>query len=101
MNDAHTDSGEQLLTQVSLTQMLDKYHRRPNRPQCFYGVAFMQEEYNGGWICGHTGNYDPYNCSIFADREKGYGVVTLANTDMTELRYDIPKMILDMLSKSE
>lgn len=97
MNDAHTDSGEQLLTRASLEKMLGKYNRRTNRPQCFYGAALMQEEYDGGWICGHTGNYDPYNCSVFADRKKGYGIVVLANTDMSEARYEIPKIILKML----
>lgn len=97
INNARTDSGDQLLTEASLAQMLGKYHRRPNRPDCFYGMAIMQEEYDGGWICGHTGNYDPYNCSVFADLEKGYGIVMLANTDISGVRYDIPKMILKML----
>lgn len=97
INKGHTASGEQLLTEESLSKMIAKYHRRPNRPQCFYGAAIMQEEYDGGWICGHTGNYDPYNCSVFADTEKGYGIAFLANTDISDVRYEIPKLILNML----
>jgi hypothetical protein len=46
------------------------------------------------FIYGHTGNYHPYNTSVFVDPETGLGVVTLMNSDASQMRFTVPEMIL-------
>ena len=97
LNDGRTDSGEQLLTPDSLEQMTFPYNERTNSPGSYYGLGLFVNPHNAGVIYGHTGNYDPYNSSVFYSKEKGYGVVTLINSHATDARNTICKMVFDML----
>jgi len=97
LNDGYTDSGIQLLSQESLSQMLFPYNERTNSPGGFYGLGIFINPYADGFIYGHTGNYEPYNSSVFYCKEKGYGVVTLFNTSAPELRTAIPQRIFDLI----
>ena len=97
MNDGCTDSGERILSQDSLNQMRFPYNQRSNCPEDYYGLGMFIKPYADGFMYGHTGNYEPYNSSVFYSKEKGYGVVTLFNTPVTDIRTTIPKMIFDMI----
>ncbi len=100
LRDGVTDDGECLLTPESAGDMYAKHTPKTDTPGSFYGLGLFVRPFKDHYIYGHTGNYDPYNSSIFVDKKTGYGVVTLYNTNHTEESkpcYIIPEMILAML----
>ncbi len=92
-----TDSGERLISDVSFNNMTTKHIERADYPGSYYGYGLFIHPFGDGYAYGHTGNYDPYNSSFFCEKEKNVGVVTLINSPVTELRYEVPRMIFDMI----
>jgi len=90
------DDGEKLLTEESFEDMCSKHVLRESITGTYYGLGIFIRPFGGRYIYGHTGNYDPYNSSIFVDPATGLGVVTLYNTDNSDARFLIPEMIFDM-----
>lgn len=98
LNNGVNDRGERVLAEESIGAMLKKQCRRNVYEH--YGYGIMTREKDGLFLQGHTGNYDPYNSSLFFNLESGYGVSTLINTAGCEaLRYDIPERIFSMLNQ--
>lgn len=93
LNRGVTDSGEELLSAVSMGNMLSKHIEKSGSPGSFYGLGMFVRPFRERYIYGHTGNYDPYNSSYFFDEKTGYGVVTLLNSPVSDIRYQIPEMI--------
>lgn len=92
-----TEAGERLLTEESFADMCSKHVLRETTTGTFYGLGMFVRPFADRYIYGHTGNYDPYNSSIFVDHKTGLGVVTLYNTNNSELRFKIPEMIFEIL----
>ena len=92
-----TKTGEHLLSEESLADMCSKHILRDNETGTFYGLGMFVRPFADRYIYGHTGNYDPYNSSAFLDYKTGLGVVTLYNTNNSELRFKIPEMIFGMM----
>lgn len=91
-----TDSGERLLTPESFADMCHKHTSKTNEPGSFYGLGLFVRPFADRYIYGHTGNYDPYNSSIFVDNKTGLGVVVLLNSPAANVRYEVMEMILNM-----
>jgi CubicO group peptidase (beta-lactamase class C family) len=92
-----TDDGCRLLNSDRVEDMFSKHTPKTDAPGSFYGLGLFIRPFEDHYIYGHTGNYDPYNSSIFIDPKTGYGVVTLYNTDHNNESkpcYLIPEMIL-------
>ena len=96
-----TDSGERLLKEETFRDMIAKHALKSAVPETYYGYGTFARVYKDRCIYGHTGNYTPYNSSIFVDYKTGYGVVTLFNSSITDLRTRIPEMIFEMLEDTE
>lgn len=96
-----TDSGERLLKEETFRDMIEKHCLKSEEPAVYYGYAVMARAYKDRYIYGHTGNYDPYNSSIFVDFKTGYGVVTMFNSSATDLRNIIVERALDMLEETQ
>lgn len=91
-----TDSGERLLTPESFADMCHKHTPKTNEPGSFYGLGLFVRPYSDRYIYGHTGNYDPYNSSIFVDKKTGLGIVVLLNSPAANARYEIMEMVFNM-----
>lgn len=94
-----TDSGERLLKEETFRDMISRHAVKSTEPEIYYGYGTFVRAYKDRYIYGHTGNYDPYNSSIFVDHKIGYGVVTFFNSHITNIRNTIPEMVFDMLEK--
>ena len=98
LNNGVTDEGKRLLPEARVNQILKKRVRRDGYEHYGYGM-FIREK-DGRCLFGHTGNYDPYNSSVFFDLKSGYGVAVLINTIGCEsLRYTIPECIFALLDE--
>ena len=91
-----TDSGERLLTQESFANMCSKHILREADTGTYYGYGLFVKPFGGRYIYGHTGNYDPYNSSIFIDHKTGLGVVILVNSPAANVRLEIMEMVFAM-----
>ena len=92
-----TDPGERLLTPESFADMCSKHVAKKGSPGAFCGLGMFVQPFKDRFIYGHTGNYDPYNSSIFVDKKTGVGVVVLVNSPAENVRYEIIEMIFDVL----
>jgi len=99
MNGGKTDAGVQLLKGSSMLQMQTVHARSNAGLGDGYGLTLWLRKYQDRYLLGHPGSAPPYATSVFADVHSGYGVVTLMNTQRDALRYQIPEMILDNLSR--
>lgn len=100
LRDGVTDDGLRLLSPESVIEFYHKHTPKTDAPGSFYGLGLFISPFKDRFIYGHTGNYDPYNSSIFVDKKTGVGVVTLYNTNNireTDPRYMIPEMIFSMM----
>lgn len=97
LNGGVADSGARVLSEESMCDMLSKHVEKTGSPGSYYGLGMFVCPYKERYIYGHTGNYDPYNSSYFFNKETGYGVVTMLNSPVANIRYQIPEMILDMI----
>lgn len=91
-----TDSGERLLTPESFADMCHKHTPKTNDPGSFYGLGLFVRPYSDRYVYGHTGNYDPYNSSVFVDKKTGLGVVVLMNSPAANVRYEIMEMVFGL-----
>ena len=91
-----TDSGEHLLTEESFADMCHKHTVKTGDPGSFYGLGMFVRPYVDRYVYGHTGNYDPYNSSIFIDKKTGLGVVVLLNSSAANVRYEIMEMVFNI-----
>ena len=91
-----TDSGERLLTPESFADMSSKHILCEVESGTYYGLGLFVRPFKGRYIYGHTGNYDPYNSSIFVDKKTGLGIVVLLNSPARNVRYEIMEMVLEM-----
>lgn len=92
LNDAISDSGEQIIPKEFFFEMLKPHSHRPGQND--YGLTMMGFHFGEKTVYGHTGSAVPYGSCITADRENGLGVVVLMNTFEGPLRTEIPQMIL-------
>jgi len=94
-----SDTGERLLKEETFRDMIAKHALKSEDPEIYYGYGTFVRAYKDRYIYGHTGNYDPYNSSVFVDYRTGYGVVTFFNSSATDIRNTIPETVFDMLEK--
>lgn len=92
-----SDTGERLLKEETFRDMIAKHTVKSTEPEIYYGYGTFVRAYKDRCIYGHTGNYDPYNSSIFVDMKTGHGVVTFFNSPITDLRNTIPEKVFDIL----
>ena len=59
-------------------------------------MGMFVRPYADRYIYGHTGNYDPYNSSVFVDNKTVLGVVTLYNTNNSNVRFEITEMVFSV-----
>ena len=81
-----SDSGERLLKEETFRDMIAKHSVRCLDPEVNYGYGIFARAFKDRYIYGHTGNYDPYNSSVYVDYKTGCGVVTFFNSHITEIR---------------
>ena len=91
-----TDAGERLLTEESFADMCSKHILREEATGTYYGYGIFVKPFADRCIYGHTGNYDPYNSSIFIDRKTGLGVTVLVNTNASNVRLEIVEKVFAM-----
>lgn len=99
LNEGVSDAGERLLTEKSFADLITKHILKSEDPKTYYGFGTFVRAYKDRYIYGHTGNYDPYNSSIFVDKKTGCGVVTFFNSHVADARYTIPETVFDMIEK--
>lgn len=99
LNGGVSDTGVRVLTEKSFADMISKHALKSEVPETYYGFGTFARAYKDRYIYGHTGNYDPYNSSIFVDPKTGYGVVTFFNSHISDLRYIIPEKVFDLMEK--
>ena len=60
---------------------------------------FSAGDIDGGdrLLYGHLGSAPPYALSLMTDKQSGYGVITLINTQEDDLRVKIPKAVFELL----
>ena len=91
------DNGKRVLSEKSVSQMLDKQVVKTGEDGAFYGFGVTVRPYKDRYMYGHNGNKAPYVSSWHIDRKKGIGVVVYMNTEVDDLRTVIPHMIFDMM----
>ena len=91
-----TDSGERLLAEETFADMCAKHILREADTGTYYGYGLFVKPFADRYIYGHTGNYDPYNSSIFVDNKTGLGVTVLVNTNAPDVRLEIVEKVLSM-----
>lgn len=99
LNNGVSDTGERLLKEETFRNMIAKHVLKSAEPEVHYGYGAFVRTYKARYIYGHTGNYDPYNSSVFVDYKTGYGVVTFFNSHVTDIRNTIPETVFDILEK--
>lgn len=92
LNDAVSDSGEQIIPKELFFEMLKPHSNRSSQND--YGLTMMGFHFGDKTVYGHTGSAVPYGSCLAADRENGLGVIVLMNTFVGPLRTEIPRMIL-------
>ncbi len=97
LNDGKSDSGTHVVSKNTLCEMLTPVSIARNDGVDGYGLTMMTNNYKDGVMVGHLGDAHPYGASVFADRQKGMAVVTLMNTFRSDVRCQIPEMILGMM----
>ena len=94
-----SDDGKRILSEKFVADMLSKHNEFVGKHGVYYGLGAFVCPYADRYIYGHTGNYDPYNSSIFVDKKTNCGVVFLANSHVMELRYEISGIIFSMMEQ--
>lgn len=92
MNAGVSDSGERILSENSVREMLDSQILRDDGDH--HGLGIHIRNFEGICLCGHTGWLPPYRASNFFDREKNIGIAITLNTDKPDIREDIMRAIL-------
>ncbi len=101
LNGGVSDSGERILSEESMNDMLAMHSIRS--ATSYYGFGVILNSFTGRYIYGHTGTYygQNYYCSFFMDPKTGCGVVTLTNSRATDtnFRMYVQQMIFNMLDQ--
>ena len=98
LNGGKADNGKEIVSQKTLDEMINhKWNYIKTGKDSCYGLTMTIKEYKDGFLAGHLGNAAPYGAGFFCDIKKGYGAIVLMNTFNSDLRYEIPKMIMEML----
>ena len=101
LNGGVSDSGERILSEQSVNDMLAMHSVRSE--SSYYGMGIILNSFAGRYIYGHTGSYygQNYYCSFYMDPKTGCGVVTLTNSPATDknFRMYVPQMIFNMLDQ--
>lgn len=96
LNSGLNDDGREVVSPKTIEQMITPISTARNDFVDSYGLTIMLDHYKDGIMTGHLGDASPYGAGLFVDTEKGYGVVVLMNTFRSDLRTQIPRMILEM-----
>ncbi len=80
--------------------MFRKHVAKTDYPGDYYGLTMTLHKYGSGYLIGHPGSFKPYATSVFVDPISGIGVVTLMNTSVKELRFEIPETILTSFTEN-
>lgn len=92
MNGGVTDSGQRLLSEESVREMLTPQILRDDGDR--HGLGIHIRNFDGGVLYGHTGWLPPYRASLFFDDHRGIGIAVTLNTDKPDIRDDIMRVIL-------
>lgn len=92
MNGGLSDSGERILSESAVREMLTPQIIRDDGDQ--HGLGVHIRDFDGVCLCGHTGWLPPYRASLFFDKEREIGIGITLNTDKPDIRDDIMKLIL-------
>ncbi len=65
--------------------------------QYSYGLTMRMQQVGGHTIYGHHGYAPPYSSALFVDPVSGYGVAIMLNTDCTEMRDRILRLVFEEL----
>ena len=99
LNRGVNDSGERLLKEETIENMFTKHTLKDINPGDYYGLGIHIHKYEDRFFYGHSGNIHPYNTSVFVDYETGLGVVTLMNSDASDMRFAVPETIINIMEK--
>lgn len=101
LNGGVTDSGERLLSEDTFQNMIAPQVKASETSAYGFGVQLW--DIDGRQYYGHNGTYygQNYRCSLYVDRETGYGVITLMNSASTveDLRRVVPLTVFDILNQ--
>lgn len=92
MNGGVSDSGERILSENAVREMLAPQILRDDGDR--HGLGIHIRNFDGMCLCGHTGWLPPYRASLFFDKEQEIGIAITLNTDKPDIRDDIMKEIL-------
>lgn len=93
MNGGVADSGERILSEDSVREMLKPQILRDDGDR--HGLAVHIRNFDETCLYGHTGWLPPYRASLFFHKEKNVGIAVTLNTDKPDIRDDIMKAVLD------
>ena len=84
------------MQEETLDNMFHKHTTKDINPGDYYGLGIHIHHFEDRFFYGHSGNIHPYNTSLFVDPETGLGVVTLMNSDASEMRFLVPETVMEM-----
>jgi len=97
LNNGLNDEGNPVIKKITLEKMMTPVSAARNDGIDSYGLTIMLDHYKDGIMAGHLGDASPYGAGLFVDIQKGFGAVVLMNTFRSELRTEIPRMILEIM----
>lgn len=97
LNRGVSDAGECLLKEETIGNMFTQHTIKDINPGDYYGLGIHIHAMEDRFVYGHTGNYHPYNTSVFVDPASGLGVVTLMNSDASAMRFSVPEMVFNLM----
>ncbi|MBR2616525.1 MAG: beta-lactamase family protein [Clostridia bacterium] len=98
LNEGVTDDGTRVLGKSFVDEMKKRHADSPANYDG-YGLTLFGTRYRNGTVYGHHGSAPPYATSLVIHPESGLGIVTLMNTQRDDMRFEIPKRILDLLTE--
>ena len=91
------NDGEKVLQKASVDEM--KAPRGKPKAYDSYGITLFGHNGENGQVYFHPGSAPPYATSLYIHPASGLGIVTLMNTQRSDLRHTIPNAILQMLNQ--
>lgn len=91
------NDGEKVLQKASIDEMKAPW----GKPKAYdsYGITLFGHNGENGQVYFHPGSAPPYATSLYIHPASGLGIVTLMNTQRSDLRHTIPNTILQMLNQ--
>ncbi len=97
INDGKNDDGEIIVNSNTMAKMLVPIAEKGMGD--FYGLTMMLHKFGDRLTYGHLGSAPPYYANLVCDKQSGYGVAVLINTEgNASLRYEITDKILKCLT---